>query len=156
MPNVPTVTMLCPMCGQSVAITENDCPACGEPIQKVKLPVIARDRMLSYLSGGITTLITGGMLVNWIMLERDIAQHNANQIEQHHAALASGIMMGLTFVVSAWLWAPPLIRVAIHDPKAYGKEKVPSRWRLFWQTQLTMYALSVALVLLCLVTCATR
>lgn len=146
------------MCGKTVTPMENLCPGCGEPIPKANVPDVARDRMLCYLVGGFTGLMTGGMLINCVMLHFQVLRESSqgHSVTIHLGTLDRDIMMIFTFIASVWLWGPPLLRVAIHDPKSYGKAKIPSRWRLFWQTQVAMYALSVAFVLLCLVTCATR
>lgn len=148
--------LICPMCGHHLTSTNISCPTCGEPIRPATMLDVTRDRSLSFLTGLISLLITAGCVARCIDLQFQLWQRGNHPIERHIASLNRDVMLLFTLFVSAWLWGPPLLRVAIHDPKSYGKEKVTSRWRVFWQTQIAMYALSVAFVLLCLVTCATR
>ncbi len=142
--------LTCPMCGKTVTPMENLCPGCGESIQKAKPSDVARDRLLCYLVGGFTGLMTGGMLINCVMLQFEVIRL-WYEVSVPIAMDNRDTMTVIMFFVSVWLWGVPLLRVVTHDPTSYGKENVPSRWRIFWRTQS---ALSLAVVLVCLITWA--
>lgn len=140
------------MCGELVAVAYRQCPACGEPLLP-PLPVVnRRDQGLALGIGGLSTAITGYFV--WQAIDA-LAWMN-HPLRGPHAEMHRDIALFTAAFVTLWLWGLPIVAVLVGDPRALKKGIVVSGWRLFWQTQGIMYAISVAFVLLCLVTCATR
>lgn len=133
---------LCPMCGQLVAAADRQCPACGEPMLPSQPAVHARDRALALGIGGLSACICG----YWIVIALQATGGFAYERE-----LPKLIAVVLTF----WFWGPPIIAVLIANSR-HPPKKETSRWRVFWQTQAVMYAISLGLTLLCTITCMPR
>lgn len=131
---------LCPMCGRSAVGAEQVCPECGDklPISTRITPAKGIDQAMGVFLALITVLITITVLSPFLLaLGFDPVHPNA------------GSYLCIIMAVIAWLWGPPLIRMK-------RSEFNPShRWRVYWQTQVAVYAITLALFLLLFTVCTT-
>jgi hypothetical protein len=147
-PSLPA-SIQCPMCGESIAAVAPQCPACGEPLL-AGLPIESwRDFALAMSIGAVSCGINGYFAFYAIraVIAPPVGPHS---FMERDLAVISAVLVML------WLWPLPVLASLVGDPQRKKKGLPVSRWRLFWQTQGIMYAVSVGLFFLCLVTCATR
>ena len=64
--------------------------------------------------------------------------------ERDIAVVTAGLMIG-------WLWIPPIYVIITSKLKSDGSRPTTSRWRLFWQAQGLIYAVSLLFLPFCLV-----
>lgn len=126
----PTGKHVCPMCGRIIASTKTICSYCGEPPIEKPIPSDLIDKCLAYVTGGVGAAICGFFLIN----------------------IEPGLSVFVAALVFGWLFGPPLIRVSIASAKS-DTTRNSSLWRVFWQTQAVMYAVTLALFVLCLGVC---
>lgn len=133
--------LFCPMCGATNLVSSVTCKACGESIPIMAPVDVARDRAIAIGVGMITALICG----YWIL--------SAVPVLGVPRTISEEITVIFAGLITLWLWGPPLFVSAIYRPADVTRGTAVSRYRVFWQTQSLMYALSIGLHLLCLGIC---
>ncbi len=121
---------VCPMCGRIIASSKTICSYCGEPPVEKRISGALIDKCLAYITGGVGATICIFFLVN---------------LEPGLNVIVAGLVFGLLF-------GPPWVRVSINSPKP-GEKPAISLWRIFWQTQAVMYAITLGSFVLCLGVC---
>jgi hypothetical protein len=131
----------CPMCGALVAAADKRCAACGEAMLPPQPLAQWWDIALAFGIGSATTVLCG----YWIGYAVQVA--GGDPMERDISSI-------IACVLTAWFWMLPILAVVVGDPRSTNNRVPTSRWRLFWQAQGIMYAISIAFFLLCLATCA--
>jgi hypothetical protein len=129
----------CPMCGHVIATACKQCPACGEVILPPKPVAQGGDLVLAFVTGGLSFAVCGFFFVMFI-------EAWLWPIPEAHAWMVLYFSFFGTCIVTAWLWGPPVIVIRFFATKF--TKPIPA-WRIFWQTQAIMYALSIGLFILC-------
>ncbi len=125
------------MCGSVGTAAEGSCRECGELPQRLTAVDTSRDRVIGIGLGILSALICG----YWIF--------SALPLLGVPRTVAEEITVYVSGVITALLWGPPILVTAMFTLSMSNKHQLRYRWRIFWQTQAIMYALSIGSVLLC-------
>ncbi len=140
---LPLGDVVCPQCRWQSSFEYKRCLVCGAATVSVDHANQIRDRWLACAIGGFSTVLCGYFIFIAMQASGGFAY------ERELPVLAA-------WVITGWLWVLPILVVVMGGPRMQKSRLPTSRWRLFWQMQAIMYAISTALFLLCLATCATR
>lgn len=139
---------LCPMCGKAHVVRPSEfCANCGEPIERVVVQVTtSTDRglalMFTLISSGISVYVIAQTIYLVIQTSLSTDDNVMLRIDRNMSLIWTPIFL-------VWLWAAPFLR----STNAVSKKSGRPRLRLFWQTKMIIYAITLSLCLL-FVTCA--
>lgn len=137
------------MCGHFIEVNERPCPSCGETLQTPPADTTLADIVLALGFGGLSVLICG--FFYWEFIRACIWPVNVD-----HYWMVQILDLFAGCLVTAWLWGPPAF-VITYLPRSPTRSKTPvSVCRQFWQIQAIMLAISLALLLLCVLSRAIR
>ncbi len=138
---LPLGDVVCPKCRWQSSFDYKRCLVCGTATVSLARENELRDRWLAFGIGGFSAVICGYFIFVATQASGGFAY------ERELPVLVAGVVTG-------WLWMLPILAVIVGDPRRKKQGMLVSPWRLFWQTQAIMYAVSMAFYLLCLATCA--